>query len=298
MKLRIANCELRICRRRAAMGKRRGETPDSKFEIRNSKFSPAFTLIEVMIAITIFSLVLAAIYSSWDLIWRASRVSQAAAAQVQRQRVAIHTIEDSLTCVQSFQASMQYYTFIVNDDPPELQFTARLPDSFPRNGKFGDLNVRQLTFTIEPPPNSASDFSGNNSEKDLVLRQRPILLDLDADEQKNPLVLARNVQTFKVECWDTNQAEWVTEWDNTNSIPPMIRVNLVLGGNIKVFGGDAPTLAVTRVIAVPSQTMPAAAQAPGAGGPGGPGGGGLPQFITPPGGNPNTPNNSHNVITH
>ena len=64
-----------------------------------------------------------------------------------------------------------------------------------------------------------------------MLRQKPILLDMDEDEQKNPLVLARYVQTFKVECWDTNQAEWVTEWDNTNSIPPLIRVKLVLGGS-------------------------------------------------------------------
>jgi prepilin-type N-terminal cleavage/methylation domain-containing protein len=223
----------------------------------NLKFSSrastrrAFTLIEVMIAMTIFSLVVAAIYSSWDLIWRASRVSQTAAAQVQRQRVAIHTIEDALTCVQSFQASMQYYTFIVNEDPPELQFTSRLPDNFPRNGKFGDFSVRQLQFTLE---------AGPDSEKDLMLRQKPILLDMDADEQKNPLVLARNVQTFKVECWDTNQAEWTTEWDNTNSIPPLIRVNLVLGGNHHDFGDAAPTLAVTRVIAVPSQTMPSVAQ--------------------------------------
>jgi prepilin-type N-terminal cleavage/methylation domain-containing protein len=216
----------------------------------------AFTLIEVMIAITIFTLVLAAIYSSWDLIWRASRVSREAAAQVQRQRVAIHTIEDSLTCVQSFQASMQYYSFVVNEDPPELDFTSRLPDDFPRNGKFGDLNVRQLQFTVE---------AGPDSEKDLVLRQKPILLDMDADEQKNPLVLARNVQTFKVECWDTNAAEWTTEWDNTNSIPPLIRVKLVLGGKNDDFGGSGPTLSVTRVIAVPSQTLPSVVQTGGAG---------------------------------
>ena len=222
----------------------------------------AFTLIEVMIAMTIFSLVVAAIYSSWDLIWRASRVSQAAAARVQRQRVAIHTLEDSLTCIQSFQASMQYYSFVVNEDPPELDFTSRLPDNFPRNGKFGDLNVRQLQFTVE---------AGPDSEKDLVLRQRPILLDMDEDEQKNPLVLARNVQTFKVECWDTNQAEWVTEWDNTNSIPPLIRVQLVLGGDNQDFGNAAPALSVTRVIAVPSQTMPAVVQTGGGAGPGGPG---------------------------
>jgi prepilin-type N-terminal cleavage/methylation domain-containing protein len=260
------------------------------FRIPRSAFhnSTAFTLIEVMIAITIFSMVLAAIYSTWNLIWRASRVSQAAAAQVQRQRVAIHTIEDALTCIQSFQASMKYYSFVVNDDPPELAFTARLPDNFPRNGKFGDLNVRQLLFTLE---------AGPDSERDLVLRQRPILLDLDADEQQRPLVLARFVQTFKVECWDTNQAEWVTEWDNTNSIPPLIRVSLVLGGNNNNFGDAAPTLAVSRVIAAPSQTLPAVVQTGG----GGPGGINLPGINPPPppapGGVPGNPGNPPNIIT-
>jgi prepilin-type N-terminal cleavage/methylation domain-containing protein len=240
----------------------------------------AFTLIEVMIAMTIFGLVVAAIYSSWDLIWRASRVSRAAAAQVQRQRVAIHTIEDSLTCIQSFQASMRYYSFIVNEDPPELDFTSRLPDNFPRNGKFGDLNVRQLMFTLE---------AGPDSEKDLVLRQKPILLDLDADEQKNPLVLARNVQTFKVECWDANLAEWTTEWDDTNSIPPLIRVKLVLGRNNNQYGNAAPTLSVTRVIAVPSQSMPAVVQTGG----GVPRGGG-PGLTLPPPVAPGRANNNPN----
>ena len=282
--------------RNSECGARRDSREESAcrhlFHIPRSAFrnSTAFTLIEVMIAMTIFCLVLAAIYSSWDMIWRASRISQAAAAQVQRQRVAIHTIEDALTCIQSFQASMQYYSFVVNEDPPQLDFTARLPDNFPRNGKFGDLNVRQLQFSLE---------AGPDSEKDLVLRQRPILLDLDADEQQNPLVLARNVQTFKVECWDTNQAEWTTEWDNTNSIPPLIRVNLVLGGKKNNgFGDPTPTLTVSRVIAVPSQTMSVVVQT-GGGGPGG---------VNPPGINlanpattgsrPNNPGNQRNIITH
>ena len=213
----------------------------------------AFTLIEVMIAVTIFGMVLAAIYSSWALILRASRVSQTAAAQVQRERLAIHTMEDALTCIQSFQASMKYYSFIVSEEPPELDFTARLPDGYLRSKKFGGLNVRQLQFALQ---------SGPGGEKDLVLRQKPILLDLDEDEQQHPLVLARYVQSFKVECWDTNAADWVTEWDNTNAIPPLIRVSLVLGGNRTDFGNTAPTLAVSRVIAAPSQTMPTAAQAP------------------------------------
>jgi len=243
-----------------------------------SRRPSAFTLVEVMIAMTIFSLVVGAIYSSWDLIWRATRVSRTAAAQVQRERVAIHTIEDALTCIQSFQASMKYYNFIVSEDPPVLQFTSRLPDNFPRNGKFGDLNLRQLVFSLE---------AGPGSEKDLVLRQKPILLDLDENEQNNPLVLARFVQAFKVECWDTNQAEWTTEWDNTNSIPPLIRVNLTLGGNLQENGNAARTLAVTRVIAVPSQTLPAVVQTGGGPpvAPGGPGGISLPGAVnSQPGG--------------
>ena len=217
----------------------------------------AFTLIEVMIAISIFSVVLGTIYSTWLLIMRASRVTQVVAAQVQRQRVAIRTIEEGLTSIQSFQASMKYYSFIVeNGGTPVLSFTARVPDGFPRNGKFGDFDVRRLTFSLQP---------ADNSENDLVLRQKPILMDMDEDEQKFPLVLARNVQRFAVECWDTNTADWVNEWDDTNSIPPLIRVTLVLGGNKNNdnLAGNAPVRAITRVIAVPSQTLPAVVQTGG-----------------------------------
>lgn len=233
-------------------------------KLKNKLPQRAFTLIEVMLAIMIFSVVIAAIYSTWTLILRSSRVGQEAAAQAQRQRIAIRTIEDALTCIQSFQASMQYYSFCVtNGEQPSLCFTARLPDTYPRNGKFGDFNSRRLAFTVEPAPGSANNFSGQQQEQDLVLRQNPILMDMDIDEQQNPLVLARNVQSFTIECWDTNAVAWDTEWDDTNSIPPMIRISLVLGGNNNDFGGIAPTLSVTRVIAVPSETLPAIVQSPG-----------------------------------
>jgi prepilin-type N-terminal cleavage/methylation domain-containing protein len=214
----------------------------------------AFTLIEIMLAIMIFSMVLAAIYSTWMLILRSTKVAQEAAAQVQRQRIAVRTIEDSLMCIQSFQASLQYYTFIVqNGDTPELSFVARLPEDFPRNGRFGDFNLRRLTYTIEPDADAAL---GN----DLMLRQNPILMDMDQDEQNFPLVLARNVKSFAVECWDTNALDWTEEWDNTNSIPPVVRVTLALGGKKNDSSVSAPELDITRVIAIPSAMVPLALQ--------------------------------------
>ena len=228
---------------------------------RPSAFGPrptglrAFTLIELMVTLAIFALLVAAVYSTWVLIIKSKQISDEAAAQVQRQRIAIRTIEDSLTCIQSFQASMPYYVFLIqNGSSPQLSFVSRVPDVFPRNARFGDFNLRRLTFTLE-------SVSGN--EKDLVLRQNPILMDVDPDEQANPLVLARNVKDFVVECWDTNTMDWADNWDSTNSLPPMVRVTLALGSNLKDNGSAGPTLAIAREIAMPSGTMPSSAQGGG-----------------------------------
>jgi prepilin-type N-terminal cleavage/methylation domain-containing protein len=221
----------------------------------------AFTLIEIMVAIAIFALIVAAIYSTWVLILKSSQVGQDAAARAQRQRIAVRTIEDSLTCIQSVQASMQYYSFIIqNGDQPEFSFVSRVPDIFPRNGKFGDFNLRRLTFTVEPDANSV---------KNLVLRQNPILMDMDSDEKTAPLILARDVKDFTTECWDTNTMAWDTEWDDTNSIPPMVRVTLTLNG-VADPDGDNTSLTIRREIAMPSETLPSFMQTGRAGGGGNP----------------------------
>ncbi len=204
-----------------------------------------------MVAMAIFSIVVAAIYSTWELIMRASQVSQKTTAQAQRQRIALRTIEDSLTCIQSFQASMKYYGFVVqNGEQPILSFTARLPDVFPRNGKFGGFSLRRLIFSVEP---------GRGGEADLVLRQTPVLMDMDPDERQTPLVLARDVKKFTVDCWDPKVMDWMDEWANTNTIPAMVRISFTLGGNAGA-GNAAPELPVTRVIAIPSVTLPSGVQ--------------------------------------
>jgi hypothetical protein len=133
---------------------------------------------------------------------------------------------------------------------------ARVPAIFPRNGRFGDFNLRRLTFTLE---------SGPDSERDLVLRQNPILMDMDSDERSAPLVLARDVSVFTVECWNTNTLEWVGEWDDTNSIPSILRVGLVFGGSTDSHN-QASALAITRVITTPSMMLPSVLQTPRSGG--------------------------------
>jgi type II secretion system protein J len=178
----------------------------------------AFTLIEIMIAITIFSMVLASIYSTWTAILRSSRVALEAAAAVQRSRIALSILEESLGSAQAFSANQKYYAFVAESgNNATLSFVARLAKSFPRSGKFGDMDVRRVTFSVENSP---------DGERQLVLRQNPILMEPDNDEKEHPLVIAKNVKGFEVMFWDQKEQDWTDEWLQTNSLPKVVKFTL------------------------------------------------------------------------
>lgn len=187
-----------------------------------ARYHRAFTLLEIMVALGLLTVIIIAIYSSWMAILKGSRVAREVAAASQRTRITMRTLQDSLLCACVFNGNAPYYTFIADADGDysSFSFVARLPKSFPRSGKFGDLDVRRLSFTIEP---------GQDSQKQLVLRQNPLLMEVDKDEQEHPLVLAQDVDKFIVEYIDPKSGEWVPEWTLTNQLPREVRVQLAIG---------------------------------------------------------------------
>jgi prepilin-type N-terminal cleavage/methylation domain-containing protein len=247
----------------------------------------AFTLVEIMIAIGIFSLVLTAIYSSWTAILRASKTGLAAAASAQRARITVRVLEDSLGSAQSFAANLPDYYFLAeNGNDAMLSFVARLSKTFPRSGKFGDLDVRRVTFSVESAPD------GGNQ---LVLRQNPLVMELDTDEKEHPIVLAKNVKGFEMQFWatDLNPPDWVDEWkeQKTNQLPKLVMITLKLADNPH---SSQITEEITRIINLPAMTVQPVWQVPQAvGGPGTPGARGTPGAPGNPGAleSPSTPGN-------
>ena len=179
-----------------------------------------FTLIEILIAIGIFSLVIAAIYACWSAVLRSSKVGLDAAARAQRSRMALETIEEALTFAKMHTANADLYWFEGNSGTDaKLSFVAELPkNSFPRGGKFGDMTLRRVEFSLQ---------QGENYSVQLVLRQAPLLMDYDVDEKNHPLVLARNVEDMKVGFWDPRQQDWIDTWTDTNQMPALVRVSLI-----------------------------------------------------------------------
>lgn len=226
----------------------------------------AFTLLEVMLATMIFAGVMTAIYATWTSILRSAQVAQKAAAEVQRSRMAARAIEEALLGARvplmvsrAARRNENHYAFHASGDPDEpfLSFVSRLPESYPRSGRFGDMRIRRVTFNLEADERGASQ---------LVLRQVPLLFVPDRDEEENPLVLARGVRMFALEFWDVRSGEWETEWTATNRVPPLIRFVLDVG---QPEGGvSEPSRITSRIVPMVGSGaltgLRSPAQAPGA----------------------------------
>lgn len=242
--------------------------------------SGAFTLIEIMISIAILGAIMAAIYSSWYSIMKGTKIGLASAAEVQRARIAMKTVEDALVGVQLFIQNIDHYAFIADtsDKFAYLSLVANLPQTFPRSGKFGDMTVRRITFSVEPGP---------DRDNQLVMRQQPYLMDTNIDEEMFPLVLAKNIEEFTLEFWDINRGEWMSGMIYTNQLPPMVRITMAFGS--ATTRKLKPEDYVTRVVNIPATAVPREWQIPTVplGQPGLPGG------PRPPGtpGAPGTPGN-------
>ena len=242
----------------------------------NQTRTRGFTLIEIMMAMAIFTLVLTAIYATWTAILKGSKVGLEAAAQAQRERMAIHLIEEALMASRSFAGDLQHYGFVAeNGSEATLSFVAKLPKSYPRSGRFGDLDVRRVVFSVE---------NGAGSQRQLVLRQSPILMEFDQDEKEHPLVVARNVKELLLEFSDPRTGEWMDTWKQTNQLPKLVKVTLRMTplNQRNAYAYSAATEEITRVVALPSIAVPAAWQKPNLGGAPPGQGVNLPRIPTPP----------------
>ena len=203
----------------------------------------AFTLIEVLIALSIFAMIITGIYSSWSGIHRATRIGLEASADAQRKRIAMRALEQSLGSVKYFLANETNYTFIAegSGDSTYLSFVAHLPETFPRSALFEYQPMRRVNFSVEP---------GTNGLGRLVLRQQPFLYEANIDDSENPLVLANDVVAFNVKFLPDGAEEWEEEWLYTNELPVMAHVTLSFRHGEMVFENH-------KLIALASSAVPA-----------------------------------------
>jgi prepilin-type N-terminal cleavage/methylation domain-containing protein len=211
--------------------------------MKTNRAHQAFTLIEVMLSIMLFSLIMIGMFACWRAVVSGKMTAEAAAAAAQRARVGIRTVEVALTCAEISARNIQYYSF-ENDTSGKfatLSLAARLPASFPGSGLFGDSVMRRVSFDVEAGPD------GTNN---LMMNQWPLLEALDQNNTPYPIVLARDVNVFMLEFWSPQDNDWVVSFDPTNQFPPLVRVTLGVGHSAD--HPDSPYDVIVRTVAIAS----------------------------------------------
>src|SRR5277367_195691 len=127
----------------------------------------AFTLLEVVIAITVFTFIMISVLSCWRCVVSGKMIAEEAAASAQRSRIGIRTVVQALTCAQLSTFNIQFYGFETDTTGKfaSLSVAARLPGDFPGSGLYGDIVMRRVTFDVE------KDADG---QQNLVMNQSPL----------------------------------------------------------------------------------------------------------------------------
>lgn len=210
---------------------------------RRRRFA-AFTLIEMLLAILVFGMVLSLLYSSWRIILQSNAAGLKLAADAQRTRLAMQTVEEALSSAVLFAGNATNYVFLADTSGRHatLSFVAHLGDSFPGSGRFDGERVRRLWFTVE---------NGRDGTPELLLRQNSMLGVMDDLQQAFPIVLARNLNAFQVEFWDERKREFSAEWLQSNRLPAVVLVSMEIappGGRT----GARPPEVMTRLVRLPA----------------------------------------------
>lgn len=243
-----------------------------RFRSTAARSGIGFTILELMLAIGIFALILTAIYSIWIAILKGTRVGQKAAAEVQRARVALRTLEDALNGAQFYAANHRYYNFEADTsgDFAAVSLAARLPDNFLGSEQYKQLQqkIRRVKFEVKP---------GKDGENDLLMTQWPILLpDKPANSGYEPyaITLAKDVTHFQLLFFDLQKGEWLEEWAYTNRLPRIVQIALGLGKSAN--NSRKPSELVYTLVALPTDALPVGGDLQG-------GAPGLPPGAMPPG---------------
>ena len=193
-----------------------------KLVMKRSKQQSAFTLVEAIVAVAIFSMVLTMVYGVFFSMLRSTEAGAEAAIKVQRNRIALKTLEDAFSGLVYYDQNKDIYGFIADTldyDYPSVSFVSRVPPDFLGNNEFGSQTLRRITFQVE---------DDENFGRSLVMYQSSTLQPVDALEVEEPSrwVLGQDLDTFLVLFYSTINNEWIYEWDETNSIPKRIKFEL------------------------------------------------------------------------
>lgn len=197
-----------------------------------------FTLIEVLIAVSLLAMIGAATLGSFQLAWEQKQQVEAEDERYAQVRGALDRIANDLAVAflsehydrKRYRERPTLFKGLDRGRRDELTFTAFANERMDEDSKTGDQTV--LKYFVERDPE-------NNRVDSLFRRTNPVI-DEDAERRGRRQVLCEDVKNFELEYWDAAKNEWTDEWDASRTehfgvLPERVRVTLSV---VDLFGKE------------------------------------------------------------
>ena len=213
-----------------------------------------FTLIEVMVASTVLSMIALSIWAATSQTTRTRTIVEDSHDRLHQVRIAFDMIsrDFSSAFLSMHRAPLEpaHDTIFIAEDhggEDRVDFAA-----FTHQRRYFDVNESdqcEVAYFIADDP----EISG---QKNLVRRESP-LLDLEPLEGGQQLILVRDVDEFDLQFFDMVMNEWQDEWDTTEAVgeagtlPFQIRIKLTVYnrlGDKVAYGTQLPVPMRTAIL--------------------------------------------------
>lgn len=204
----------------------------------------AFTLLEIMLAVTILGLLVIAVSSTWSAGLRGWKRSSGLSETFQRQRVLLESLSELAQSTVYFTDRRKLYAIRAERDPllgDSISFVTT-SDALLPPGEAIVAGMRRVTIGLE------RDADGQPC---LMIRNTPALQEEDRTAPKTGHVLARGVTGFAVRFRDLQAETWKDQWAETDAMPAGLEFSLTFAP----LDERSTAVTVTRTVDLPSAKM-------------------------------------------
>jgi len=200
-----------------------------------------FTLLEILVAVAILSIVVAALYGTWSAALNGWRRGTDASEVFQRQRVVMEALKELTQSAVFFSASADLYTIIGAKNPglgDSVTFVTA-SDAFLPPSEATDAGMRRVTISLEQDQYRRTYLA--------IVNQPALRPDDQSAEPPQAHVISMDVSGFYVRYRDPRSGDWDETWEEAALPPSAIEYTVVFGQQ----GGRLPPVVVTRAVDIP-----------------------------------------------
>lgn len=200
---------------------------------RRASRAAAFTLLELLLALSIFSVVSAMAAAAFWSVTKSFNRSTELLEQLHYGEFAMDQLVASLRSAAWFSSKPEAFGFWLEPDGGTASWVSSgsaflPPDSPYRNG------LHRLSVSVERV----------GRQHGLAVRVFSHLAEDPDPRDADPFLAAPSVREFECEWYDFEDESWSHDWEETNSLPKLVRLTLVMD---KREGDDEP-LRLSRVV--------------------------------------------------